>query len=240
VTEGTAVDSGDAQRRALIRAGGAAALALAASYIVVTALYSVTGLVPTETGEAWLTYLQGKAPAWWGIVYLSALTDVLFLPVAAALYVVLGPFDRNLALAGSAMLVLFAILDLAVTQISFAALITLSEDYAATTDDDRAALVAAASYPVAVFRSSLFATYVLALPGVGILLLSLVMRSAGFSRFTIWTGVLAGGFGVLAVVAPLAWTDAGYVPILAAVLTTLWVLLVGWRLVRWGGESAIA
>jgi hypothetical protein len=227
-------DTGDSQRGALIRAGGISALALGASYLVITAIYSVTGLVPTETGEAWLVYLDGKVGEWWGIVYVSALTDVLFFPVAAALYVALERVNRYLMLAGAGLLVLFAVLDLAVTQISFAALITLSGDYAAaTTEAERAAAVAAAGYPVAIFRSSLFAAYVLGIPAVGVLLISLVMRGGRFGPITVWAGILAGLFGIAAVFVPIIWSDFGYAAILAAILTTIWVLLAGWRLLRW-------
>ena len=233
-TEAVTVDAGSPQQRALIHAGGIAALGLGASYIAVTLLYSVVGLVPTETGEAWLTYLDGKAVAWWGIVLLSALTDLLFLPLAAALYIVLKRLDRNLTLAGAGLLVLFAVLDLAVTQIGFAGLITLSSDYAAATSDaERAVAVAAASYPVAMFRSILFAIYVIGIPAIGILLLSLVMRGGPFGQIVVWTGILTGVFGAAAVTVPLVWSDFGYGAIVAAVLTTLWVLLVGWRLARW-------
>ena len=117
----------DPDRTALYRVGGLAALALGASYLVITVIYTVIGVVPTETGEAWLTYLQDKTAAWWAIVYLSALTDVLFFPVAAALYVALSGVNRHAMLAGAGLLVLFAVLDLAVTQISFAGLITLEQ-----------------------------------------------------------------------------------------------------------------
>jgi hypothetical protein len=237
--QATATDASDAQRRALYRVGGVAALALGASYFVITVIYSVIGLVPTETGEAWLTYLDGKTAAWWGIVYLSALTDLLYFPVAAALYAALKGVNRNGILAGAGLLVLFAILDLAVTQIGFAGLITLSGDFAAaTTDAERAATVAAASYPVAVFRSSLFAAYVIGIPAVGILATSLIMRAGPFSQVTVWVGILAGVVGLAAVVVPLFWSEAGFLPIITAVLTLVWVLLVGWRLVRLGGSPS--
>ena len=224
-------------RTALYRAGGIAALALGAAYLVITVIYSVIGVVPTETGEAWLTYLEGKTAAWWGIVYLSALTDVLFFPVALTLYVALRQVNHTAMIAGAGLLVLFAILDLAVTQIGFAALITLSGDYSgATTDVERAAAIAAASYPVALFRSSLFAAYVIGIPAVGILLVSVVMRAGSFSRVTAWIGVLAGIVGIVAVIVPLFWSAAGFLPIITAVLTLIWVLLVGWRLLRLGSE----
>src|SRR5215510_2885522 len=138
----TARMTGTADRRSLLRLGGISALVLGAAYLVITVIYAVIGLVPEDTGEAWLTYLQGKEAAWWGIVGLSALTDVLFLPVAIALYAALQDVNRTAMLVGSGLLALFAMLDLAVTQIGFASLIVLSTDFAAaTTDAERAALV---------------------------------------------------------------------------------------------------
>lgn len=227
----------DPDRPALYRAGGISALALGASYLVITVLYSLTGLVPNETGEAWLTYLQGKTAAWWGIVGLSALTDLLFFPVAAALYVALKAFGRNLMLAGTGLVLLFAILDLAVTQIGFASLIVLSGDHAAaTTNAERAAAIAAASYPVSVFRSDLFGAYVIGIPALGILLVSLVMRAGVFNRITANLGLATGILGVVTVVAGLVWREVGYLAIITSVLTLVWVLLVGWRLVRLAGE----
>ena len=197
----------DADRRALYRAGGIAALALGASYLVITVIYSVIGVVPTETGEAWLTYLEGKTAAWWGIVYLSALTDVLFLPVAAALYVALkaGQSKRD-ARRGRLAGALRRARPGRDPDRASPALITLSGDYAAaTTDAERAAAVAAASYPVALFRSSLFAAYVIGIPAVGILLISWVMRAGSFGSIAAWTGILAGVAGLVAVIVPLFW-----------------------------------
>jgi Domain of unknown function (DUF4386) len=229
------VTSVDGERRALYRMGGVAALALGAAYLVITVIYSVIGLVPEDTGEAWLTYLQGKTAAWWGIVGLSALTDLLFFPVALALYAALNHVNRNAMMVGAGLLALFAVLDLAVTQIGFASLIVLSEDFAAaTTDPERAATIAAANVPVSVFRSTLFAAYVLGIPAVGIGIIGTVMRAGPFSRATAWTGILAGIVGVVSVLTPTDWGLAPYLPIITALLTLIWILLVGWRLVRLG------
>ena len=79
------------QARALGRIGGISAVVLAVAYVVITVLYVVVGAVPTEPdGGAWLTYLADRTAVWWGITGLSVLTDLLFLPIAAALFVALG------------------------------------------------------------------------------------------------------------------------------------------------------
>jgi hypothetical protein len=58
------------------------------------------------------------------------------------------------------------------------------------------------------------------------------MRIGQFGRITAAVAMVAGIFGVVSVVAPLVWGEAGYLAIVTAVLTTVWVLLVGWHLVR--------
>jgi hypothetical protein len=218
----------------LYRAGGISAIVLAVAYLVITGLYVVAGTVPDGGGAAYLSYLAGKEAAWWGITGLSVLTDVLFFPVAAALYAALAPYGRNVMLAGAGLLALFAILDLAITWPNFASLITLTGQHAAAVDDaQRAALVAAANYPASVLESSLFAVYAILVPAVGALLIGLVMRAApGFGAAVGWLGVVTGVLGIVAVIGPLAWSALDPLYILTSVLTLVWILLSGIRLLR--------
>jgi hypothetical protein len=138
------------------------------------------GAVTSGGGQVWLEYLEGKTAVWWGIAGLSILTDLLFVPIVAALYLALRGLNRIVLLAGAALLGLFVIVDLAVTWPNFASLITLGAELdAAAAEAERAAIVAAATYPAAVLDSSLFAVYVLLVPALGILAISWVMRGGG-------------------------------------------------------------
>ena len=221
----------DREASTLIRAGGFAALALGLSYLAITALYAVAGSIPSDEGSVWLEYLADKQAAWWGIAGLSVLTDILFLPMAAALYLALRVANRNLILAGASLLVLFAILDLAVTWSNYAALLVLSADYAATTDDAvRATLAAAASYATSVLGSTLFGVYVIVVPGLGVLAIGVVMLQSGFSRIGGIVGVLTGVLAMLAVLGAVVWPSLDVLVIPTALLTTMWVLIAGYRL----------
>jgi hypothetical protein len=230
-------DIGVPGRQALYRVAGICAIALGLSYLAITALYiAVGGAAPSGGGEIWFDYLAGQSATWWGIVGLSALTDVLFLPLAAALYSALATVNRTAMLIGAGLLLLFAVLDLAVTQLNFGVLITLSDAYAATSDEtERTALVAAANYPAAVLDSALWAVYVLLVPGLGILAISLVMlRGGDFGRIAAYVGVLTGIGGIVSVSGALFWQPLAFVAIPTSVLTTIWVFLVGYRLLRMG------
>jgi hypothetical protein len=133
--------------------------------------------------------------------------------------------------------VLFVVLDLAVTWINYASLITLSGNYAAATDDaQRAVFVAAAHYPSVVLESSLLGVYIILIPGVGILITGLVMLKGIFSKSAAYLGLATGILGIVSVVGPFFVSSLGVVVIIASVLTTIWVLFAGYRLYRLGQQ----
>jgi Domain of unknown function (DUF4386) len=226
------VSDADLRTRALYRAGAISAIVVAVLYVVITGLYVAAGLAPTDL-QARLAYHATNEPAWWAILWLSVFTDLLYMPVAAAIYVALASVNRNAMLAGAGLLVLFVILDLAITWPNYAGLISLSAEYAAaTTDAQRATLLATAGYPKAILDSSLLGAYIILVPGLGVLVLGLVMLRSTFGRTAAWLGVVTGVSGIVAVFGRFIYEPLGTVAILTAVLTLLWFLLVGLRLLR--------
>lgn len=94
--------------------------------------------------------------------------------------------------------------------------------------------MAAASYPSSVIGSGLFAVYVILVPALGILTIGLVMLNGAFGRTAAYLGVLTGILGTVAVAGPYVWSSLGTVVILTSLLTTVWIFLVGYRLLRLG------
>ena len=229
------VNAVDTEGTWLYRVGGISALLLGLAYIATIPLYASVG-APPSGGEARLHYLVGKTTVWWAILGLSVLTDVLFVPVALALYLALKGVNRNAMLIATAFVGLFVVLDLAVTWPNYAALISLSGNYAAaTTAAERAIDVAAANYASAVLTSSLEAIYSILVLSLGILLVGLVMLKGIFGKSTAYVGVLTGTLGIVAAVGPFFVSALSVTIIMTAVLTTVWVVLVGFRLYRLGG-----
>jgi len=232
ITEQTLVSVAATGDRWLYRWGGLSALLIGLGYIITIPLYVYTG-PPPSGGEARLHYLVGKTTVWWAILGLSVLTDLLFLPVALALYRALKDVNRNAMLLATTLVGLFVVVDLAVTWTNYAALIALSDHYtAATTDIQRTADVAAANYASAVLESSLEAIYSILILSLGILVIGLVMRRADFGKGTAYVGVVTGLLGVVAALGPFFASVLSVTIILVSLLTTLWILLVGFRLFR--------
>jgi len=212
----------------LYRVGGLCALVIGIAYLITIALYARVG-APPSGGEAWLKYLAGKTTLWWAILGFSVLTDLLYVPVAFALYLVLSGVARSAMQVASACVGLFIVLDLAVTWSNYASLLTLSGNYAAaTTDAQRMAYVAAANYASAVLASRLETVYAIVILSFGILLIGLVMLKGIFNKMTASVSLVTGVLGIVSI------AGSPVTIILNAVFATLWLLLVGYRLYRLG------
>jgi hypothetical protein len=212
------------------RWGGIAALLLAAGYVAIIPLFAWVG-APPATGEAWFRYLPGKTTAWWVIIWLCVVTDLLYPPVAWALWIALRKAATKLMLASLVCLNLFVVLDLAVTWTHHASLLALFQNYLSATDEaHRAAYLAAAEYASSIYATPLLTFYIIVIPSLGVLLASIAMIKAGFGKMSAWTGVVTGVFGILSL--------TGFFPLVMAnaLGTTLWFFLVGARLVRLGRE----
>ena len=194
--------------------------------MITVALYAQVG-PPPSGGQASLEYFTGKTTVWWAILGLSVLTDLLFVPVGLSLYYALRRVDREAMLVATALFGLFVALDLAVTWTNYAALIVLSGDHAAATSDtQRAATVAAATYASAILASPLERVYAIVILSSGILMIGLVMLSGRFGRITAYLALVTGVLGIVSL------AGLGVTIIMNAVFATIWVFFIGYRLFR--------
>jgi hypothetical protein len=226
VDESTAYRSEDA---ALHRVGGLSAIGVGGLYLAITALYVMGGALPDDVPSR-LRHFADHTTTWWAILALSVATDLLLLPLMWSLYRLVR---TGAMLAGAALVALFAILDLVVTWPNFAVLIGLGDRFAAAADEQqRTALLGAAAYATEVLSSGLFGVYVILVPGVGIFTIGLVMLRRGLGRVAGYLGIATGVFALIAVAGPVVVDAAGNVAIFTSVLTTVWVLVVGYQLLR--------
>ena len=226
----TAVDSTDRDEKQWYRVGGIAALVLGVGYIIIFPLYAQVG-APPSGGEAWFKYLPGKTTAWWAILGLSVFTDLLFVPLALALYLALKAVNRNAMLLATAFVGLFVVLDLAVTWSHYASILTLYAKYSAATDDlQRAGYLAAASYGSAMLSSPLEIVYAIVTLSFGILVMGFVMLRGVFDKITAYLGLATGILGIASL------TGLSVAIIGNALVATAWLFSVGYRLYRLARE----
>lgn len=226
----------DPDGRWLYRAGGVSALVFGIAYLAIIGLYVPIG-APPSGAEARLAYVAGNTRTWWAILDLSVLTDFLLVPVALALYVALKGVNRSAMLLATAFMGLFVVLDLAITWTNYETLITLSGQYAAAANDaQKAAAVRAAIYPSAVLESRLLFVYNSLTLAVGILMTGFVMLKGIFNRSTAYLGLVTGILGIISVVGPFFVSALSQTIIAASILTTIWLLFVGYRLYGLGRQ----
>ncbi len=225
--EEAAVDSsGTADRKFWYRVGGFAAIVLGIGYIVIIPLYARAG-APPSGGEAWFNYLPGKTAIWWAILALSVFTDFLYVPLALALYLALEKVNKNAMLLASVFIGLFVVLDLSITWSHYASILVLYSRYsAATSDVARAGYLAAANYGSAVLTSPLEVVYAIVTLSFGILVAGIVMLKGVFDKVTAYLALATGVSGVAAL------TGLGVAIYGNALLATIWLFFVGYRLVR--------
>ena len=222
----------DLDTKALYKWSGISAIILVIAYIVIIVVYIFSGVPPTG-GEEWLKHIIGHASEWWSILGLSVFTDLLYIPVSYALYVSLKRVNKNAMLAGFGFLILFVFLDLAITWPNYSTLIIQSNKYAASTNDaQREAIVAIANNASAVLSSGLTGVYIILVPAIGILVISLVMLKGIFNKATAYIGVVTGILGVISVVGTFFISALGILAIPTSILTTVWFLFVGYFLLK--------
>ena len=231
-TEKLVVSQDGPQIKTLYRIGGTSGILIGVLYVVITLLYVLGGLLPDDSEEK-LKYLAAHTLQWWGILWLSVLTDFLFILVAWSLYVALKDIDRNTMLMGAGLIVVFVILDLAITWPNYSVLITLSGKYTNAIDEvDRQSLIGAASYTAEVLSSRLLGSYIILVPSIGIFMIGMVMMKGIFNKATAYLGLITGILGTISVVGAFFVEAIGTAAIATSIFTTIWVLLVGFRLWR--------
>jgi hypothetical protein len=226
----------DTSWKGLYKWGGVSAMLAGVILFIVMAAALGLGLPASATGESILNWFSGQAALAYTFYGLSIVVDVLLVPVVLALYLTLRGVNKNASLSAAGFLGLALALDLGVTLITWIALITLSQNYAAATSDvQRAAFVATADFAVGI--TSVSATvYGSIIYAIGPLIMSLVMLKGVFSKATAYVGIVAS-------IAALAYGATVFVPYssslgillaIAFVLFGVWLLLAGSRLYRLG------
>ena len=222
----------------IYRVGGLSALVLGIGYLLTFPVITYAGGFPPPGIEARLAFFAEHAAGWWAITGLLIFTDLLYVPVFLALYQALKGINKYLMLLALACEGLFVALDLAVTWTAYSSLIILGGNYAAATSDaQRAIVVAAAGYPSTINDSPLLGIYAIFIPALGLLLASLVMRKGTFNKALAYLGVVAGISGILAGVGPLFISELETAQKINAALAMIWFLVVGWKLYRRGRQS---
>jgi hypothetical protein len=232
------VDASDCRWHGLYRLGGVAALLIAGLLLGEVVVYAAfprpeTALAHFERfQDSWLVGLLT-------LDLLGMLAYLLFIPTILSLYVALR-HSREAAMGIATVLFFLGVADFFATNTA-SPVLALSNQYAdATTDQDRATVLAAGQAMFPLFNENAFLLSYALVSAAWLMIAAVMLRSDIFSRATGWVGVLAGAAGIVAVVLEHVSADDTVVAIAIAayfaaiVLLFGWVVLTGRRLYRLG------
>ena len=234
--------TGDSRWRDLYRLGGVTALVIAVLMLGELVVYALlprpkTALAHFEVFQD--NWLKGLLT----LDLLGMLAYLLFIPTILAFYVSLRRTSEA-AMAVATVLFFLGVADFFATNTAFPVL-TLSREYAAATSDvDRARILAAGQAMFTLFNENAFLVSYVIVSAAWLMIGAVMLRSSVFSRLTAWSGLLAGAAGIVAVVLEhvsgrhtvLAVSIAFYFA--AIVFLLLWVTLAGRRLYQLGTPVA--
>jgi Domain of unknown function (DUF4386) len=207
---------------------------------VLSLVLAYTGRILYSSGypgdpEAYLQLIgqhqQLAAFTWSGWI----LIDLLPLPIIIAMFIVLKPHHRTLALLGSLFAFFYAVYDVSVTEINSLTLVSLANGYThASTLASQASFVGAATYGY--YALPLQTVLSFALGPIAYILWCIPMAKSFFGRWTAIIGILVSVIGLIGSVSPLVPDSAliGICFFLAPRLIALWTILLGVQLYRFG------
>ncbi len=243
----TDVVTADTDELRLCSIGGAASLLCALVYLVASVILIPANRAgpPPGTVIEWFALFQTNPVT--GLFFLGLADIVIMLlwgPMSLALYTVLKQANRTWSLIATTFVFVGMAVYLA-TNVAFS-MLSLSVQYAtATTEFEKASLLAAGQTLVAISHGTGGQYLGMPLAWFGGLILSVLMlRRTAFSKATAWVGIL--GLGLLIASVPFAgYTTAGpTTAVMSAIvaitylggglLSLAWYILVGWRLLKLG------
>ncbi len=242
VVSSNPAEKADDRWRGLYRLGGVAAFLIAGLLVGEAVVYAASPRAETAS-EHFALFQDNWLAGLLTLDLLGMIAYLLFIPTILAVYMALRRTGEAVMLVAAALFFL-GIADFFATNTAFPVL-ALSHQYAAATSDaDRARIVAAGHAMFTLFNENAFLVSYVLVSVAWLLMSSIMLRSQIFGRLTACFGVLAGAAGIVAVVlehvpgGPTLLTVAIAVYFAAIAFLFLWVLLIGQRLYRLGSTAA--
>jgi len=198
-----------------------------------------SGLPTTAIGFLQLfSQHQALAATTWSLWIVA---DVILVPITIALYIILKPVSKSLAVGGAILTLAFCIYDPLVSELQSLRLVGYSQAYlAATTEAAKASVITNATGIVSTLPLMTFISYFLT---VGPLLFAIAMvESDQFKRGTAVFGVVTNFMAVIGAFNAVGVSSiiVGLLFIVSVPAVALWFILVGAQMIRNYRKTAAA
>lgn len=188
-------------RKQLLLIAGYSGIIIAIVYAFISTAFAVSGFpLPIEASK-WVTYLEGKTNIWWWIIWLSIITNILYLPFTFGLYEIFKKSYKILLMIVGLLFALFVFLELALTWTHYPTIIEMTQRYnIASSETQKLMILSAIEYASASFQTPITAFYTIVIPSLAVILASYVMqKSKEFGKVIPWIGLISGASNILSV-----------------------------------------
>ena len=226
MNQGANVEMPNSDWKNLYKAGGMAALFMFVLTIVQSFIF-ITNPPPDTVIDYFILFQKSK---WLGLLSLDLLLiviNVLLILIYLALYVALSRFNKPYTVIALTLGLVGTTLFFASREATFGMLALSNQYTVATTDGQRAMLLAAGQALLTIYNGTAFdLSYILG--GIVILIFSVVMLQGNvFSKATAYIGVV---MGILMLVPPTVGTIGLFLSLISLIPTLVWLIPIARRL----------
>lgn len=213
---------------------GVSGIAVAAGYLIISICFAISGFPLPADGASWISYLEGKTDLWAVIIWLSIITDILYILIALGIVKFYEDKYRFWVVAASVFFGLFVVLELAGTWSLYPTIIELYKNYTvADSSAGQAVYLGAIEYASTHFQTTANAFYAIVLPSLAVIIYCLVMlQGKGFGKLVPVIGLVSGICNILSVFGGLVYEPLERLIMLGSFLALFWFLGIGIGLLR--------
>ncbi len=233
MNQDTNTETSDSDWKGLYRVGAVAALLMFVLTLIQSFVF-ITNPPPSTVIDYFTLFQKSQILGLLDLDLLLIVINILLIPIYLALYVALSRFSKSYMTIALAIGLIGTTLFFASREATFG-MLSLSNQYAATsTDTERAILLAAGQTLLTIYNGTAFdLSYIFG--GVVILIFSVVMLQSNiFSKATAYIGIV---MGILMLVPPTVGTVGLLLSLISLIPTLIWLIPIARRLFQLGRAS---
>ena len=222
-------ESGKKYSRDIFFSAGVSGILVAIGYFIISICFSISGFPLPADGESWIKYLDGKIELWTVIIWLSIITDILYIIIALGLLKFYENKYKFWVVLASIFLILFVVLELAGTWSLYPTIIELYKNYTISDSTAKQSLyLGAIEFASTQFQTSANSFYAIVLPSLAVIIYCLVMFiSKHFGKLISIIGLISGICNIVSVLGGLVYEPLEKLIIPGSFLALFWFLGIG-------------
>lgn len=213
---------------------GVSGILVAIGYFVVSISFAVSGFPLPENSTSWISYLNGKLGIWTVIIWLSIITDILYIIIAFGFLKFFENQYKFWVVLASIFFILFVVLELSGTWSIYPTIIELYKNYSSTDSVAKQTMyLGAIEYGSTHFQTTANAFYAIVLPSLATIIYSFVMlKGMEFGKLIPFIGLISGICNIISVFGGLVYEPLEKLIMPGSFLVLFWFLGLGIRFIR--------